>query len=83
MAQVAGIILASHQARIGRKQAKEAKVTQGVQEEEIKRQKQLESAALAEEESEIGRRRLTAITGGRRSLIRTSEIGTAARKTLG
>lgn len=66
-----------------RKVEKTAKQSQARQEEQIGRQRQIEEAALAEEEDEIGRRRLLAKQGGRRSLIRTSEKGTGLRTTTG
>jgi len=55
------------------------------QEELIGRQNQLEAARKAEAEDEIAKRRsLTqGARGGRRSLIRTSELGTAPRPNLG
>ena len=51
----------------------------------LAKQQQLESIGLAEEEDEIARRLALASgkTGGRRSLIRTSEVGLSNREQLG
>lgn len=59
-----------------------AKRAQKAQEAQIAEQKQVEAANLAETEDELSRRRAVAATGGRKSLIRTSETGTK-RETLG
>lgn len=48
---------------------KEAERAQAVQSELVGRQQQKESLRLAEVESEIGKKRLLATRGGRRSLI--------------
>jgi len=55
------------------------------QTEQLKKQKQIEEARLAEEEGELARKRVmtSSANKGRRSLIRTSETGVAARTTLG
>ena len=67
----------------GKSQAKRA---QRAQEEQIAKQRQVESTNLAEKEDELARRKALAASGGagRRSLIRTSETGTTGRReTLG
>ena len=62
-----------------------AKKAQKKSEEAINRQKQIELAQKAESEDVIARRKALAASGtaGRKSLIRTSETGTAARTNLG
>ncbi len=80
---IAKVVLAAVGAQQARQANVESKKAAGRQQEEIQRQKNIEGAALAEEEDVIGRQRLAARTGGRRSLIRTSEIGIAPRRTLG
>lgn len=83
MAQAVQVVAAVVAAQQTRKANVESRKAATRQEEEIQRQKNIEGAALAEEEDVIGRQRLAARTGGRRSLIRTSELGTALRKTTG
>ena len=64
----------------------QAKRAQARQEEQIKGQRQIELADKAESEDAIARRKALAESGrgGRRSLIRTSETGTAGtRENLG
>jgi len=65
--------------------AKEAKRAAALQEEQIGRQKQIEAARKAEAEDEIARRKSLAESGraGRRALIKTSELGSAPRQSLG
>ncbi len=62
-----------------------AKRAQSRQEEQIKKQEQIESARLAEETSEVERRKAVAGRGGggRSLLIATSPTGTARAATLG
>ena len=87
MAQAVPVIIAAIGAGVSisesKKQTKLAKRSQEAQKEDIDLEKQRESAALAEEDDVIARRRLLTIQGGRRSLIRTSETGTSLRKSLG
>ena len=66
----------------GRKRAKKA---QKAQEAQIAKQRQAEELKLAEEESEVARRKATARggRGGRSLLVATSPTGTARATNLG
>lgn len=61
--------------------AKAAKKAARLQEQQIGEQRKKEELALAETEDELARRKATAGTGGRKSLIATSQTGLSG--TLG
>lgn len=63
--------------------AKESKRASREQRELIKKQRQVDELALAEEESDIARRKLLAKTGGRKLLVKTSETGERANNLGG
>lgn len=61
-----------------REPVKMAKQQRREQSAEIRRQRMMEEARLAEEEDEINRRRLRTQTGGRSLLIQTNPLGSTA-----